>query len=63
MLIHCADGVGRTARFAISVMLALGVPMNEAESAVLRAGSTVETMPQIEMLSWCASRVRKALNS
>jgi protein-tyrosine phosphatase len=57
VLIHCAGGIGRTAMLAISVLLALGEPMNEAESMVSRAGSTVETMPQIEMLSWCASRV------
>ena len=57
VLIHCAGGVGRTAMLAISVLLALGEPMNEAESAVSRAGSVVETMPQIEMLSWCASQV------
>jgi len=56
VLIHCAGGVGRTAMFAVSVLLALGEPMNEAESVVSRAGSIVETMPQIEMLSWCASR-------
>jgi hypothetical protein len=41
---------------AVSVLVALGEPMNEAESAVSRAGSTVETMPQMEMLSWCAAR-------
>jgi len=57
VLIHCAGGLGRTAMQAISVLLALGEPMNEAESAVSRAGSMVETMPQIEMLSWCASQV------
>jgi len=39
------------------VLLALGEPINEAESVVSLAGSTVETMPQIEMLSWCASQV------
>ena len=59
LLIHCAGGVGRTAMLAVSVLLALGEPMNEAESAVSRAGSIVETMPQIEMLSWCAARVRQ----
>jgi protein-tyrosine phosphatase len=58
VLIHCAGGIGRTAMLAVSVLLALGEPMNEAESVVSRAGSTVETMPQIEMLSWCESRVR-----
>jgi protein-tyrosine phosphatase len=57
VLIHCAGGLGRTAMFAISVLLALGEPMNEAESVVSRAGSLVETMPQIEMLSWCAAKM------
>jgi protein-tyrosine phosphatase len=57
VLIHCAGGVGRTAMLAISVLLALGEPMSEAESAVSRAGSLVETMPQIEMLSWCAAKM------
>jgi protein-tyrosine phosphatase len=56
VLIHCAGGVGRTAMLAISVLLVLGEPMNEAENAVARAGSIVETMPQIEMLAWCATR-------
>jgi len=58
VLIHCAGGVGRTAMLAISVLLALGEPINEAEIVVSLAGSTVETMPQIEMLSWCASRAQ-----
>ncbi|MGH7926479.1 MAG: protein-tyrosine phosphatase family protein [Candidatus Binatia bacterium] len=60
VLIHCAGGVGRTAMLAVSVLLVLGQPMNEAENAVSRAGSIVETMPQIEMLSWCAARIEKA---
>lgn len=58
LLIHCAGGVGRTAMLAVSVLLALGEPFNEAEGAVSRAGSIVETMPQIEMLSWCAAQMR-----
>jgi protein-tyrosine phosphatase len=57
LLIHCAGGVGRTAMLAVSVLLALGEPFNEAENAVSRAGSIVETMPQIDMLSWCAAQV------
>jgi protein-tyrosine phosphatase len=60
VLIHCAGGVGRTAMLAISVLLALGEPAHEAESVVSRAGSTVETMAQIEMLSWCATRAAPA---
>ena len=57
VLIHCAGGVGRTAMLAVSVLLALGEPPREAERVVSRAGSIVETMPQIEMLAWCASQV------
>lgn len=57
VLIHCAGGLGRTAMLAISVLLALGESLNEAETAVSRAGSTVETMPQMEMLSWCAAKM------
>jgi protein-tyrosine phosphatase len=57
LLIHCAGGLGRTAMLAISVLLALGEPIDEAESAVSQAGSVVETMPQIEMLSWCAAKI------
>jgi protein-tyrosine phosphatase len=58
VLVHCAGGVGRTAMFAVSVLLALGEPINEAERLVSRAGSTVETTAQMEMLSWCAARAR-----
>lgn len=62
VLIHCAGGVGRTAMLAVSVLLALGEPINEAESVVSQAGSTVETLAQIEMLSWCATQasIKKA---
>ena len=56
VLIHCAGGVGRTAMLAVSVLIALGESMTEAENLVSRAGSTVETMVQMEMLSWCATR-------
>jgi hypothetical protein len=41
---------------AVSVLLALGETIHQAESIVSQAGSTVETMAQIEMLSWCATR-------
>lgn len=56
VLVHCAGGVGRTALLAVSVLLAMGTPIKEAENLVSRAGSMVETMPQMEMLSWCASQ-------
>ncbi|MGZ8529480.1 MAG: protein-tyrosine phosphatase family protein [Candidatus Binatia bacterium] len=56
VLVHCAGGVGRTAMLAVSVLLAMGQPITEAESIVSRAGSMVETMPQMEMLSWCVTQ-------
>ncbi|MGZ8478305.1 MAG: protein-tyrosine phosphatase family protein [Candidatus Binatia bacterium] len=56
VLVHCAGGVGRTAMLAVSVLLAMGQPITEAESLVSRAGSMVETMPQMEMLSWCVTK-------
>jgi protein-tyrosine phosphatase len=57
VLIHCAGGVGRTATLAISVLLALGESAGEARSVVSRAGSTVETAPQSQLISWCAAQV------
>ena len=56
VLIHCAGGVGRTALLAVCVLLALGEPVIAARSAVSRAGSTVETAPQSQLISWCASQ-------
>ena len=57
VLIHCAGGVGRTATLAVCVLLALGEPVSEARSMVSQAGSTVETAPQSQLISWCASQV------
>ncbi len=56
ILIHCAGGVGRTALLAISVLLALGQPVEEARNVVSRAGSTVETAPQSSLIAWCAAK-------
>jgi len=57
VLIHCAGGVGRTAMLAVCVLLALGELASDARSAVSRAGSTVETAPQSQVISWCAAQV------
>lgn len=54
VLIHCAGGVGRTAMLAVCVLLALGESAGDARSVVSRAGSTVETAPQSNLISWCA---------
>lgn len=57
VLIHCAGGVGRTATLAVCVLLVLGESVSDARSMVSRAGSTVETAPQSQLISWCASQV------
>jgi protein-tyrosine phosphatase len=56
VLIHCAGGVGRTGMLAICVLLALGESAGDARHAVSRAGATVETAPQSEIVSWCAAQ-------
>jgi Cyclin-dependent kinase inhibitor 3 (CDKN3) len=57
VLIHCAGGVGRTAMLAVCVLLALGEPVSDARSVVSRAGSTVETAPQSQLIWWCAVKM------
>ena len=56
VLVHCAGGVGRTGMFAICVLVALGQQPAAARHTVSRAGSTVETAAQSELIAWCARR-------
>ena len=56
VLVHCAGGVGRTAMLAICVLIALGEAAGDARRLVSRAGSTVETTPQRELIAWCAEQ-------
>jgi protein-tyrosine phosphatase len=60
VLIHCAGGVGRTAMLAVCVLLALGAGASDARNAVSLAGSTVETTPQSQLISWCSQNKRPA---
>ena len=60
VLVHCAGGVGRTAMFATCVLIALGEPASLARSTVSRAGSTVETSSQAEIIRWCAAMTSAA---
>ena len=46
VLIHCGAGIGRTGTVALCHLLALGIPMAEAERAVRAAGAGPETAGQ-----------------
>jgi len=46
VLAHCCAGIGRTGTFAIAVLLALGIRLEQAEQAVCAAGSWPETEAQ-----------------
>jgi protein-tyrosine phosphatase len=58
VLIHCGAGLGRTGTLATCVLLALGVPQEEAARAVSAAGSHPENAEQRALVSWCANRSR-----
>ncbi|MBL8199407.1 MAG: tyrosine-protein phosphatase [Chromatiales bacterium] len=56
LLVHCGAGIGRTGTFATCVLLALGVPLEEAKRAVSSAGSAPETSEQRGLVNWYASQ-------
>jgi protein-tyrosine phosphatase len=56
VLIHCGAGVGRTGMLAIGVLLALGMTVDHARTAVGAAGSSPETPAQQEVIAWAATR-------
>lgn len=56
VLIHCGVEIGRTGTLTTRVLLALGQPLRQAESAVSGAGSHLETAEQKELAAWGAAR-------
>jgi protein-tyrosine phosphatase len=58
VLIHCGAGVGRTGMLAICVLLALGMTVDHARTAIGAAGSSPETSAQQEVITWAATRRR-----
>lgn len=45
ILIHCAGGIGRTGTFAVCLLKALGLQLNDAIESVSAGGSGPETTP------------------
>ena len=63
ILVHCGAGIGRTGGFAISLLLVLGVPLEDAATRVRRAGSYPETDAQRRFLEWVDSALRRSAES
>lgn len=58
VLIHCAAGIGRTGLAASLVLMALGLPREQALEVVHKAGSGSETTAQHELLRGYLPRPR-----
>ncbi len=56
LLVHCGAGFGRTGTVAICILLALGLQLEDAKSAVAAAHSEPEKPEQRELVAWCAER-------
>lgn len=56
ILLHCAAGIGRTGTVASCVLIALGVPADEAALRIYAAGSYAERPEQVELIQWVASQ-------
>lgn len=54
VLIHCYAGEGRTGMLATCVLMALGLSLEQAETAVRRAGAGAETPQQRQLLARAA---------
>lgn len=52
LLVHCYAGIGRTGTLACSVLLALGLSLDEALSTVETCGAGPEGSGQAELVRW-----------
>ncbi len=57
MLAHCAAGVGRTGLLASAVLVALGLPVDEAIERVSLTGSYPERPEQVDLVRWIGETV------
>lgn len=56
LLIHCSGGIGRTGTMACCILIALGLPEEDAERMVREAVSRPETSEQRSLVHWYAQR-------
>lgn len=55
VLVHCAGGIGRTGMFSICVLMALGLPVENARAAVRKVGAGPENAVQDQIVEWAAA--------
>jgi protein-tyrosine phosphatase len=58
VLVHCAAGIGRTGLVATSVLVALGLPVDEALRQIEAVGSHPERPEQLDLIRWIAGVVQ-----
>jgi len=63
LLIHCSGGIGRTGTMAICILMALGLPEDEAETRVHSATARPESHEQRLFVHWYAKEKGKRLPS
>lgn len=59
ILIHCSGGVGRSGTLAVSVLLASGLSLKEAQAIVREAGSQPETEAQQQLVHWVEQKIKQ----
>jgi len=56
ILVHCGAGIGRTGMTAVSILTALGFPLDDTLLRVEAAGSGPETPEQDALVEWASQQ-------
>jgi GNAT superfamily N-acetyltransferase len=59
VMLHCAGGIGRTGTVSSCILVALGLPVDEALAAVRRAKAWPENQAQLDFVRWFAEEVAR----
>jgi GNAT superfamily N-acetyltransferase len=59
LMLHCAGGIGRTGTVSSCILIALGLPAEEALAEVRRARAWPENRAQLEFVHWFAEDIAR----